>query len=415
MYKKIISLGLCVVLTLSLGSGFVQAKKTAKPAVSKLSMTVGEKQTIKIKNKSKKAKYSFVSSKKKVAKVNKKGVVTAKKKGKAIITVKETMNKKAKKIGKVKVTVNNATENVTPTDIPQAATTAPSTEPTVAPATPEPTATPTREPIVYPESHDAPAGFDSAQNGVEYGKTEKVIYYSSVTGKDRKVNIILPADYTEEKQYPVIYLLHGIGGNEDEWLSGNPDKIIGNLVHNGEAKEMIIVIPNVRAGADDVCPSNPFSIDHYQKFDNFINDLRDCLMPFMEENYSIATGRENTAICGLSMGARESLYIGFNMLEDIGYIAALSPGYGVFAYTANGVSEPGMFTEDTFTIPEEYRNNTYIMIVNGISEGGETALGGTCSNVLKQHGVNHWFYVTEGAHDFVTWKNGLYNFAKLIF
>ena len=178
---------------------------------------------------------------------------------------------------------------------------------------------------------------------------------------------------------------------------------------------MIIVIPNVRAGADDVCPSNPFSLDHYQKFDNFINDLRDCLMPFMEENYSVATGRDNTAICGLSMGAREALYIGFNMLDTFGYIAALSPGYGVFAYSANGVTEPGMFTEETFTIPEEYRNNTCIMIVNGISEGGETALGGTCSNVLKQHGVNHWFYVTEGAHDFVTWKNGLYNFAKLIF
>ncbi|MBE5928599.1 MAG: esterase family protein [Lachnospiraceae bacterium] len=415
MYKRIISLGLCVVLTLSLGSGFMQAKKTAKPAVSKLTMTVGEKQTIKIKNKSKKAKYSFVSSKKKVAKVNKKGVVTARKKGKATITVKETMNKKAKKIGKVKVTVNDVTETVLPTNVPQTATTAPSTEPTAAPATPEPTATPTREPIVYPESHDAPSGFDAAQNGVTYGTREKVTYYSSVTGKDRKVNIILPAGYTEEKQYPVIYLFHGIGGNEDEWLSGNPDKIIGNLVHNGEAKEMIIVIPNIRAGADDSYPSDAFNIEHYKKFDNFINDLRECLMPFMEENYSIAKGRDNTAICGLSMGARESLYIGFNMLEDIGYIAALSPGYGVFAYTANGVSEPGLFTEETFTIPEEYRNNTCIMIVNGISEGGENALGGTCSRVLKQNGVNHWFYTTEGAHDFVTWKNGLYNFAKIIF
>ena len=72
-------------------------------------------------------------------------------------------------------------------------------------------------------------------------------------------------------------------------------------------------------------------------------------MPYMEENYSIAAGRENTAICGLSMGGRESLYIGLNMLDTFGYIAALSPGYGVFGYTANGVTEEGLFTEDTFT------------------------------------------------------------------
>ena len=138
-------------------------------------------------------------------------------------------------------------------------------------------------------------------------------------------------------------------------------------------------------------------------------------MPYMEENYSIAAGRENTAICGLSMGGRESLYIGLNMLDTFGYIAALSPGYGVFGYTANGVTEEGLFTEDTFTVPEEYRNNTLLMIVNGIDEGGENALGGTCSRVLKENGVNHWFYTTPGAHDFTTWKNGLYNFAKCIF
>lgn len=113
---------------------------------------------------------------------------------------------------------------------------------------------------------------------------------------------------------------------------------------------MIIVIPNIRAGADDSYPANnAFSLEHYAKFDNFINDLRECLMPYMEENYSIAAGRENTAICGLSMGGRESLYIGLNMLDTFGYIAALSPGYGVFGYTANGVTEEGLFTEDTFT------------------------------------------------------------------
>ncbi len=426
MTNSFIKKSVCVILSASLilgGAGMtdMQAKKAAKPSKSKLSMKTGEKTKIKIKNKSKKAVYLFKSSDKKTVSVNKKGTVTAKKQGKATITVKEKIKKSTQKIGKVKITVTTPKQdnNVVQTNIPvntQTASPTPdaSAVPTAAPTAPAPT--PTKEPIIYPSSHDTPDGFDAKQDGVNYGTIEKQSYDSSVTGKSRKVNIILPADYSTDKKYPVLYLLHGIGGNENEWLDGNPDKIVGNLNALGEAEEMIIVIPNIRAGADDSYPANnPFSLEHYAKFDNFINDLRECLMPYMEDNYSIATGRENTAICGLSMGGRESLYIGLNMLDTFGYIAALSPGYGVFGYTANGVTEEGLFTEETFTIPEEYRNNTFLMIVNGIDEGGEDSLGGTCSRVLTKNGVNHWFYTTPGAHDFTTWKNGLYNFAKCIF
>ncbi|MCI8306897.1 MAG: hypothetical protein HFH14_02490 [Lachnospiraceae bacterium] len=400
------------------------AARKAKPAVKKLNLLVGEKKTIKIKKKAKKAVYGFKSSNKKVALVSKKGVVTAKKQGTAKITLSEKKKgaAKAKKIGKVSVIVSpktTVTNNPAQTTAPAGHTpasnptpTAPPAQPTTGPVT---TPTPVATPITYPDSHEAPEGFDAKQDGVPYGTVEKIQYFSSVTGKNRNANIILPPNYSEEKKYPVLYLFHGIGGNENEWLDGKPNEIVSNLIADGLATEMIMVIPNIRAGANDSYPSNPFSLEHYAMFDNFINDLRECLMPYMEDHYPIALGRENTAICGLSMGGRESLYIGFNMLPSIGYIAALSPGYGVFAYEANGVAEKGLFTEETFTIPEDYRNNTFIMIVNGISEGGENALGGTCSRVLEKNGVNHWFYTTPGAHDFVTWKNGLYNFAKCIF
>ena len=150
-------------------------------------------------------------------------------------------------------------------------------------------------------------------------------------------------------------------------------------------------------------------------FDNFINDLRDNLMPYIEEEYSIATGRKNTAIAGLSMGGRESLNIGLHMPETFGYIAAFSPGFGVFAYEANGVKEDGLFTEETFRLPEEYKDHTLLMLNNGISEGGENALGGQCHKVLEKNEIPHLFYVTEGGHDFKVWKHGLYNFALQIF
>ncbi len=265
-----------------------------------------------------------------------------------------------------------------------------------------------------PGTFEVPANYDKSNSAVVYGEKQSKTYYSTTTKKDRKVNIILPAGYTTEKKYPVLYLLHGIGGDENEWLTGKPQYVIGNLIANGQAKEMIVVIPNCRARENDKATSE-FTLEHYAAFDNFINDLRDNLMPYMKENYSIAEGRENTAIAGFSMGGRESLNIGLNMPETFGYIAAFSPGYGVFAYEANGVAEKGLFTEETFRLPDEYKNNTLLMLNNGKSEGGENALGGTCHKVLTKNGIPHMFYVTDGGHEMKVWKHGLYNFATRIF
>ena len=87
----------------------------------------------------------------------------------------------------------------------------------------------------------------------------------------------------------------------------------------------------------------------------------------------------------------------------------------MFAYEANGVKEDGLFTEETFRLPEEYKDHTLLMLNNGISEGGENALGGQCHKVLEKNEIPHLFYVTEGGHDFKVWKHGLYNFALQIF
>lgn len=429
--KRIAASTMALTLILSMinvSEGANKAKK-AKLITKKITLSVGEKKSIVIKNKNKAAKYSFKSAKTKIAAVSKKGLVTGKKKGNTTITVTEIVKGKKKNMGKVNVTVNpkkasqtanpqQAIATETPAVIVADATQTPaaSIKPELTPS-PSPSAVPTKAPIEYPEDHDAPAGFDSEKDGVAYGTVNKISYFSTVTGKSRKANIILPADYTTEKKYPVLYLLHGIGGNEDEWLSGNPNQIVSNLVAEDQAKEMIIVIPNVRAGEDDAYHNDTaFSLEHYAKFDNFINDLRECLMPYMEDTYSVATGRENTAIAGLSMGGRESLYIGINMIESFGYIGAFSPGFGVFEYTNNGVHENGLFTKDTLTInDEQYKNSTVLMIINGISEGGHDSIGGQCDDALNDNGINHWYYTTEGGHDFKTWKNGLYNFAKLIF
>ena len=257
---------------------------------------------------------------------------------------------------------------------------------------------------------DPPAGFDAKVEGVTYGKTLLRTYASTTTGKNRKVMILLPPDYSEDKTYPVLYLLHGIGGDENEWGGGRPTWVIGNLIASGEAPEMIVVMPNVRARENDKAnPSDIYTPAHFAAFDHFINDLQNDLMPYMKANFPIAEGRENTAIAGLSMGGREALYIGLTMPETFGYVGAFCPAPGVLPYNV----EKGLFQTADFKAAEGL--DTYILINAGKTDGVVGAWPKTYADTLTANGTANTFYVTNGGHDFTVWKHGLYNFARNIF
>ena len=159
------------------------------------------------------------------------------------------------------------------------------------------------------------------------------------------------------------------------------------------------------------------SFENYAYYDMFREDLIQYLMPYMEENYSIKTGRENTAVAGFSMGGRESLYIGVSKPELFGYIGAFCPAFGIFEYINAdvGAREPGLFTEETFTLPESLKYNTYIQIVKGISDGVVKDQPTIHHNVLEDNGVPHIYYEKSGGHDEGVWGHGYYNFISNAF
>ena len=259
-----------------------------------------------------------------------------------------------------------------------------------------------------------PADFAANKSDLGYGEMIEIVYNSKTTGTDRKANVLLPAGYSAEKQYPVLYLLHGIGGDHNEWIGGGADKVLWNMMARGEAKEMIVVVPNVRARADDHAnPSDIYTPEHFAAFDNFINDLRDDLMPYIQSNYPVLTGKENTAIAGLSMGGREALYIGFSMPETFGYIGAFCPAPGILTYDNKISAESGLFTEEQFTLPEGSGN--FVLIVKGDRDYVVGEAPDSYHAALEKNGVEHAYYVTKGAHDFTVWKHGLYNFASILF
>lgn len=254
------------------------------------------------------------------------------------------------------------------------------------------------------------AQYDVMKSGIFYPKAEEKTYYSSTCEKDRKCMVYLPADYSTEKEYPVLYLFHGIGGDHKEWKGGKPDIIVGNLVAAGEAPEMIIVTPNCKAIHANVTVSGgAYSADAIGGFDNFINEMTNDLMPFIAANYSVKEGRENTAIAGLSMGGRVALHLGISMPETFGYVGAFCPAPGV---VGDAVGQ-ALFDNEEFKGSEEYPQ--LILINTGLSDKTVGDYPEIYYNTLVGNGTEAIFYKWIGGHDFFVWKNGLYNFAKRIF
>lgn len=411
---------------------FAKAKLTNK----KITITVGQKKKIAIKGKKKKAKYTFKASNKKVS-VSKKGVLKAKKTGKSKITVKEIYKKKIRKVGTITVTIKNKTvKNTivphntqapavtsTPTAVPSDA---PATKPTAtATATPpqKPTATP--KPTENPEFSNLPSGFMS-KNEENSGTIEEFYYDSTEVSEgetvERHARVALPKDYSTSKKYPVIYMQHGIFGNEYSLTGDNTQYVAWNAMANGDMKDAIVVFANVCANKEG--KGTGFSLEHYKAYDNFINDLTKCLMPAINKKYSTLTGRENTAVCGFSMGGRVSLQIGFQRPDLFGYIGAFCPAPGLLPYTMNGVTESGFYTDSTFTLPSEYLNDTYVQITKGFKDDVVKQHPLLYHQALQKTNTPHVYYETMGGdptgtgggnHEKAVYQHGFYNFMKNIF
>src|SRR5687768_1610169 len=149
----------------------------------------------------------------------------------------------------------------------------------------------------------APPGFDLLQANIPHGKIDTITYSSKTVGTNRRAIIYTPPGFSGKQKYPVLYLLHGIGGDEKEWLNGaKPQVILDNLYAKGKIKPMIVVMPNGRAMKDDRAGGNVFDTAKVRAFATFEKDLLNDLIPFIEKKYPVLKDRENRAIAGLSMG-----------------------------------------------------------------------------------------------------------------
>ncbi|MFZ1291010.1 MAG: alpha/beta hydrolase-fold protein [Melioribacteraceae bacterium] len=250
----------------------------------------------------------------------------------------------------------------------------------------------------------APHGFDVYKENIDHGKIDTVFYESKTVGTKRKAIIYTPPGYSKEKKYPVFYLLHGIGGDEKEWLNGaQPQIILDNLYAANKIESMIVVMPNGRAMKDDRAIGNIFDSVKVAAFANFEKDLLNDLIPFIEKTFPVFTDRGNRAIAGLSMGGGQSLNFGLGNLDKFAWVGGFS--------SAPNTKKP----EELFSNPEEAKKILKLLWISCGDNDGLIPFSTRTHEYARDNEIQHIFYVEPGVHDFKVWKNSLYMFSKLIF
>ena len=253
-----------------------------------------------------------------------------------------------------------------------------------------------------PAFPDPPAGFDVKRDGIAHGELAMIEYDSKTVGAKRRMQVYTPPGYSTEKKYPVLYLLHGIGGDETEWQRfATPNIILDNLLADGKLTPMIVVMPNGRAQKNDRAEGDVFRGG--PAFGNFERDLLDDVIPAIESRYSAAANREQRALAGLSMGGGQALNFGLRHLDTFAWVGAFSP--------APNTRPPEELVPDAAATKEKLK---LLWVSCGIKDGLLTISQGVHA-FLKTNEVPHLWNVDGHAHDGPEWRNNLYWFAQQIF
>lgn len=254
---------------------------------------------------------------------------------------------------------------------------------------------------------DTPALWD-ARTKIEHGQVHVDTYQSKSLDTSRPLRVYTPPGYraAKDKHFPVLYLFHGSGDNEATWSDfGKADVILDNLIADGKAKPMIVVMPDGHT-SPPVARDAPGAAEARAKnLGNFERDLLEDVMPFVEGKYRIEKGRKNRAIIGLSMGGNQSLIIGLNHLDLFAWVGGMS----------SAVREPDTQLAPFFASAATANDKLKLL---WFAVGKEDFLlkdNQTLDAKLTEKQVTHTYIETPGAHAWPVWRRYLAEFAPLVF
>jgi enterochelin esterase-like enzyme/lysophospholipase L1-like esterase len=235
-----------------------------------------------------------------------------------------------------------------------------------------------------------------AMKEVPHGDLRKVWYPSSSLKTTRRMHIYTHPGYDRSKdKLPVLYLIHGGGDNDAAWPTvGKANFILDNLLAEGRIKPMIVVMPNGSIPDED-----------------FTRDLMNDVIPYVEKNYRVKTGKDNRALMGLSMGGLETLNTGIPNSSSFAYLLVLSSGW---------IPNQAAAMEQKENMVKQYaddvnKNVKLFLLTQG---GQEDIAWKNCQNMMKifdKYGLKYKYSEKPGGHTWFTWRDNLFEFAPVLF
>jgi enterochelin esterase-like enzyme len=245
------------------------------------------------------------------------------------------------------------------------------------------------------------------EQAVPHGTVHIHRYESKTTGTTRGLYTYTPPTYDprSNNNYPVLYLLHGVGDTENGWIEiGVANRIADNLLAAGKMKPMIIVMPLGHASF----PGSASSTGNFnQTATAFEKDLLSDVIPFVESHYNASTNKKDRAIGGLSMGGRQTLNIGLGHLDIFSNILAYS--------SAVRNPEQDSVILKLLSDPAKINKALSVFWIGCGREDGLFAGNQALSDMLNKKAIKHTFYPTGGAHTWTNWRLYLYESLPLIF
>ncbi len=241
------------------------------------------------------------------------------------------------------------------------------------------------------------------------GNLHQVWYDSPTLGLNRRMFVYTPYGYeTSNEKYPVLYLLHGAGGDEDAWSTmGRARQILDNLIEKGLAVPMICVMPNGNpnqmAAKTTLLPEGEFDFRDSTKRNIYVNSIVKDIVPYIEKNYRVIADPDHRAIAGLSMGGGHT-------------IAAANEYPGFFQYICP--LSMGLWGEQPDVDAKLQALNKAGYKLYWLACGNKDFLWEAAKKLdakLTENGLKHTFYVSDGGHTWSNWRLYLTEFAPLLF
>lgn len=262
---------------------------------------------------------------------------------------------------------------------------------------------------------------------VPAGQVRDIWYFSKVTSTWRHAMVYLPPQYEKQtkKRFPVLYLQHGGGEDETGWIrQGNANFILDNLIAEGKAKPMIVVMANgypTRPNQPNVDTSkvergSPEWVAMLNKRMEVVEaEIIQVLIPHVDKEYRTLTDRDNRAMAGLSMGGMQTYYVTTKNLDLFSYIGGFS---GASGFLTGGKFDPKTDFDGVFADPEVFAKKVHLLwlgIGTAEPENMRKGIHGLHQS-LNDAGIKHVFVESQGTdHEWQTWRRNLHDFAPRLF